>query len=405
MSNNQKYFQYANQEYWKNVEGKSTKKLFKLREFVYGVLVPDYEHPLSCVSVSNSSLSIDLWTGCAWQCRYCHVQGTVEDLVDDGKMLKKPQRRNSFTIDEIIDELIKHPFFIPHETVISIGTASTEPFAFGEVANSTFELMLAFIRRGMRNPFWIVTKNGVPKGRQEEISLITQATKVMISICWADNPNEIEPVSNDRFKYVKEAKKSGATISWYMRPLVLEWGANKQHIEQMMSYVSANYRDCIDMIVPGGLRWTEGIENGIVEIHGLSLPEIPRNDNIKSLPSEIFEFILSLGSNLFPNVPIYKNSSCALTKMLSVPSITSVQNLNSVECQQSSCSESQRKICESHLIEKLNIQQVQFILDKLGIPAKVISFDPVNGIKTEPDFNGFTYAIRNTVIKHLSLGV
>src|SRR3989344_4611088 len=148
MESKQEYFAATNFEPLVQIKGMTTGREFSLREYTYGALVPDGSHPLSSVSVSNSSLSIDLWIGCAWQCRYCHVQGTHQDLAEQGTMPRRPRRRNPFNVDQILNELVKHPFFIADETIISIGTASTEPFASGPVTESTFEIMDGFLKVG-----------------------------------------------------------------------------------------------------------------------------------------------------------------------------------------------------------------------------------------------------------------
>jgi len=333
------------------------------------------------------------------------VQGTYQDLVEHGTMPRKPQRRNSFTVDQIIDELIKHPFFIASETVISIGTASTEPFAPGQVTESTFEIMESFVRRGLKNPFWIVTKGGIPKGRKLDLARITRATRgLMISICWADNPDTIEPIRNNRFLNAEEAKEAGVTIAWYMRPIVSEWSGNPDRIEMMMLWVKKHYGNIIDMIVPGGLRWTEGIENGLVEIHKLPMPEIPRDDNVKSLPKDLVTTILSLSEDHFHGVPVYLKSSCALTKMLGLPSITSVQIFAREECESSHCPLAQRQICAQKSSRSMTAEHAQTILDNLGISAHVVRWDQNHGLVTRPDMSTFTYAIRQTVFKHLAKG-
>ena len=66
MNSKQEYFTAANSEPRVNITGMTTGREFSVREYTFGVLVPDSNHPLSCVSVSNSSLSIDLWVGCSW---------------------------------------------------------------------------------------------------------------------------------------------------------------------------------------------------------------------------------------------------------------------------------------------------------------------------------------------------
>lgn len=404
MESKQEYFAAVNSEPLVQIRGMTTGQEFSLREYTYGSLVPDKNHPLSSVSVSNSSLSIDLWVGCAWQCRYCHVQGTYQDLAEQGTMPRKPKRRNQFTVDQILNELVKHPFFVADETIISIGTASTEPFA-PAVVDSTFEIMDGFVRRGLRNPFWIVTKGGVPKGRKLDFARISNATRgLMLSLCWADNPDTIEPAHNNRFLNAEEAKEAGATIAWYMRPIVPEWSGNRDRIEMMMLWMKKHYGEVIDMIVPGGLRWTEGIENGLVEIHKLPMPNIPRDDNVKSLPQELVDSIFSLSAEHFPGIPVYLKSSCALTRMLKTPSITSVQVFARSECESSRCPLAQRRICAQGSAYNMTAERAQGILDELGIPAHVVSWDINHGLITHPEMSKFTYAVRQTVFKHLAMG-
>ena len=404
MESKQEYFEAVNSEPLVQIRGMTTGQKFSLREYTYGALMPDNNHPLSSVSVSNSSLSIDLWIGCAWQCRYCHVQGTYQDLDEQGTMPRKPKRRNQFTVDQILDELVKHPFFIAGETIISIGTASTEPFA-PAVVDSTFEIMDGFVRCGLRNPLWIVTKGGVPKGRKLDFARISNATRgLMLSLCWADNPDTIEPAHNNRFLNAEEAKEAGATIAWYMRPIVPEWSGNRDRIEMMMLWVKKHYGEVIDMIVPGGLRWTEGIENGLAEIHKLPMPNIPRDDNVKSLPQELVDSIFSLSAEHFPGIPVYLKSSCALTRMLKIPSITSVQVFARSRCETSRCPLAQRRICAQGSAYNMTAEQAQSILDDLGIPAQVVSWDINHGLVTHPEMSKFTYAVRQTVFKHLAMG-
>jgi len=393
----------ANTEPLQEIVGKTTGNIFQVRHYTYGVLVPDENHPLSCVSVSNNSISIDLWIGCSWQCRYCHVQGTFQDLMENGTMPKNPIKRSKFSINQIIDSLLEHPFFTPHKSIISIGTASTEPFANGVVCDSTFEIMNAFVERGLTNPFWIVTKNGIPKGRKKAFTKITRSNKVMISLCWAGNSRLIEPAQNNRFANIEEAKESGVTVAWYMRPITPEWGGSLENIEMMMLLVKEKYGTLIDMIVPGGLRWTEGIENGLVEIHKLPMPNIPKDDNLKSLPQELIDNIFMLGNKLFPNTPIYLKSSCALTHMIGVSSINAVQVFCESQCEASICTLKQRSICCDTSVYRMNKVVAQQILDDLGIPAEVKSWDLVNGIKTSPSLQEFSHAIRQTVFKHLAM--
>ena len=395
---------HSNIEEFVEIEGKNGRK-FVLRKNTYGVLVPDVNHPLSCVSVSNDSLSIDLWTGCSWQCRYCHVQGTHSDLRNDGRMLKIPKRRSVFSIKEIIDSLVEHPFFTPNETIISIGTASTEPFVKGPVSESTFDIMFEFIERGLKNPFWIITKAGIPRHRKQSMAKIVQSgSPLMISICWANNPNTIEPVNNNRFRGIEEAKEAGATISWHLRPIVNEWSGSERNIEMMMLWVNKNYHSMIDSIVPGGLRWTEGIEYGLEELSGIEMPKIPKKDNVKYFSPALWKKISRLSKELFPCVPLYQKSSCCMSKMLMVPSINLVQHLCKDECEESICPIEQRKICASYNYSKMDKENLKKIFDKLNLNIEPIGITDDYQLVSNPPMTDFNYAINQTVKKELAKG-
>lgn len=200
-------------------------KEYILCEYMYGVLKMDHNSPLCCVSEANNSFSIDYWKGCSFQCAYCHVQGIYEDLDENYKMYKNPIPRSRFSIEEIIDALVEHPYFEKDESIISIATSSTEPFANPKVTESTLRIMEYFSSKGYKNPFWIVTKAGIPNGISDRLKKICDnGNKIMISVCYAGNPKNIEPMNNNRFRNIETLKDTGVTVSWYLRPLVKEWG-------------------------------------------------------------------------------------------------------------------------------------------------------------------------------------
>ncbi|SDY23801.1 hypothetical protein [Thermoactinomyces sp. DSM 45892] len=395
------YFESANIETFVPVKGLRTGTEYMMREYMYAVLIPDRSHPLSCVSVSNNSFSIDLWTGCALQCSYCHVQGMVEDMQGEGKMHVKPVKRNSFTVDEIVDSLIEHPYFISDKSIISIGTSSTEPFARGEVCNSTFDLMRAFTKRGLKNPFWIVTKFGIPADKIVDFEEIAQTNKIIISLCWSNAPKEIEPARNNRFAHLEKIRHiNNISVNWYMRPLVPEWNGTVENVAYMINFVKENYSGCIDSIVPGGLRWTEGIEYGLTEARDLEMPQIIKEDNIKSMSDELWESIVEMCNESFPGVPVFYHSSCALTHALEVPSITLLQFEKPMDCGRSVCPDSQRSICTNCSISEQSVFKVQSKLDEIGIPVNVVSLDEKNlQLETTPSLDTFTPAVRQTILR------
>jgi len=389
--------QKANREDFRTIKGPRTGRSFNIRELTYGVLDTNPESPLSCVSVTNSSLSIDLWKGCSWQCSYCHAQGSMQDLDKDTlTMPDRPLARSKFSIKEIVDALKEHPFFEPDQSIISIGSSTTEPLAYKQISESTFEIMECLAEKGYKNPFWVITKAGFPIDYKNRLShIVSNGNPCMISFCWANNPKSIEPKQNNRFKNIAEAHKTGAATSWYFRPIAEGWSSDPKRLEDAFKKAS-KYADSIDMIVPGGLRWTEGIEYGVSEVRGLAMPEIAHDDNVKELSDEVWDKIFKLAAQYLPDTPVYKKSSCALSKMLNRPSINLVQLKDPIMCNSSLCPNQQRDVCRNFVLpdkKGLNTR-----LAAVGLSGICIDHISPNGeIETCPSFNKLTFALKQMV--------
>ncbi len=392
-------------------ELKENKKVIKVKnkeyllcEYMYGVLKMDHADPLSCVSEANNSFSIDYWRGCAYQCAYCHVQGIFEDLDENYRMYKKPIQRNIFNIEQIIDALIQHPYFEKNKSIISIATSSTEPFANQTVTESTMRIMEYFVELGYSNPFWIVTKAGIPNNISNRLKKICEnGNKIMVSICWAANPSIIEPAQNNRFKNVETLVGTGVTISWYLRPLVEEWGATKERLEKMIELISDKYGKYIDMIIPGGLRWTEGIEFGLKDIRGLNMPKLIKKHNEKTLSSSTEKIIVQLCNKYFPDKPVYFNSSCAISHMLERSNVALLNLFDKNICEKSICYNKCKDKCKNY---KFNLEIMQIIEKKLlsqGIKIKFLNIDFKEKINSIPAFDSFIYSEKQQIRKSIAL--
>lgn len=379
-------------------------KEYKLCEFMFGVLEMDHNSPLSCVSEANNSFSIDYWKGCAWQCAYCHVQGIYEDLDENYRMYNRPIPRSKFTIEEIIDALVIHPYFQKNISVLSIATSSTEPFANSEVTENTLRIMEYFVELGYKNPFWIVTKAGIPSGIEDRLKkIVANGNEIMISICWCDNPYQIEPVQNNRFKNIENLKNTGVTVSWYMRPLVEEWSANPEQLEQMILDVSKDYYNYIDMIIPGGLRWTEGIEFGLQDIRGLEMPNLIKEHNKKTLSNNIEDVIIKLMKKHFPGKPVYFNSSCGIAHMLKRSNVALLNIFDASICDKSICYNECKNKCKKSSFNDHELRQIENALNKEKIEICIKRIDNVNYIDSIPDFNNFSYTVKQQIKKTIAI--
>lgn len=375
---------------YESVQHPVTNHHFQLLRSTYGALSESPSDPLSAVSVANSSLSIDLWKGCPWQCAYCHVQGSRRNLDDGHVMPKKVTKHSLFSEEEVLDELVTHPFFTPHQTILSIGTSSTEPLASGEVEGSTFEILRILRERKLKNPVWIVTKNHVARKRLHEIKLFCDTGAVLVFSPTINGLNStIEPLQGDRFKNWRKVSEAGAKVALYLRPLVREWGSNEYKISEILEFFKKEMGSVMpSAIVPGGLRWTDGIDYGL-QVRGLQWPQnLPRVENGKDLDDALWHHIVQESQRLFPGVPIVHHSSCALSTILMRSDLSLVFNHATSECQESHCSPQQRGACNqanTHLREQqLGIEQN--VLEELGLLG-------ISDVKTLP------YAMRRTIQK------
>lgn len=381
-------------------------KNYVLCEYMYGVLSMNRNDPLCCVSEANNSFSIDYWKGCTYQCAYCHVQGIHEDLDENYKMYTYPRPRSKFSIEEIIDALIKHPYFKKDQSIISIATSSTEPFANSVVTESTLKIMEYFVNKGFKNPFWIVTKAGVPDGISNRLKKICEnGNDVMISFCYAGNPPEIEPMQKNRFNNIETLKETGVTTSWYLRPLVKEWGANYDNLEKMFIEVSKKYKKYIDMIVPGGLRWTEGIEFGMHIQKGKKMPKLIKEFDKKTLSEDIEQNILYLSDKYFSGKPVYFNSSCAISHMLQRNNIALLNFFKSEICNKSRCMNPCKKKCFKNTFTNFEIEVINEALKREGITIKIIEINLNNGIVSTPKFDDFNYTMKQEIKKTIARAV
>lgn len=341
-------------------------KEYTLNRNTFAALSNNLRDPLSLVSLSNSSFSIDMWKGCKYDCAYCHVQGCYNNLID-GSMNYIPVRKTSFSEEDVVNKLIKYKHFHANESLISIATSSTEPFANKDVTDSTIELMEQFINLGYFNPFWIVTKGGVILHNQmmRIKRLIDKGAIIIVSICWTNNDSRIEPIFLDRFSFAKELDSIGVHLNWYMRPLVREWNASPSNLEFIMKHVAENDYP-IKSIIAGGLRWTSGIEFGIEGLHNYKLPKLIIDDNKKTLDDDIIQNIISLHKKYLPTIPLFFKSSCCISYALKIPNINHVELFEDNYCKLSYCPFEQSSICFANHLDEATIDDLNKILKDSG---------------------------------------
>lgn len=201
---------------------------------------------------------------------------------------------------------------------------------------------------------------------------------MIISICWANNDNIIEPFVSDRFANIDLLKDcKNISLNWYPRPLVREWSNNFDYLDEMFRKISSKYADQIDSIIPGGLRWTEGIEYGMTEVRDLSLPSnvSSASRHSKTLTDSDFVYICKLAEKYFPETPLYKHSSCELSQVLNTNNICLTNFLKVKDCKMSICTERQRELCQ--MSRDYSLAEINQELNRRGIEISIkeVHFD------------------------------
>ena len=171
----------------------------------------------------------------------------------------------------------------------------------------------------------------------------------------------------------------------------------------MFKSISEKYYDYIDMIVPGGLRWTEGIEFGLKDMRKLEMPDLVKENNKKTLSNEIETCIIELCNKYFPNKPVYFNSSCAISHMLNRTNIAMLNIFDKSICYKSICKNKCFEKCKNICFDKDDLEYYQEELKKQGFNIKLLSIDFNNKIKSIPDFNSFSYAEKQQIRKTIAL--
>ena len=289
----------------------------------YGALSQDERDPLSRVSVANSSFSCDPFRGCPLRCAYCTVTSVARDVdcsrADSGFPFSHRSRPDLlFPGRQLAEALMTHPAFIPDKSIVSIGTASTEAF-LPHVERHTWGIMRAFLKAGLKNPFWIVMKSGVREGLADRWAvrinkLVAHGNPVVLSVSYSGCPPEIEPYQGDRFRGIRKLKAAGARISLHLRPVLAGINDSRSCLERALDAGL----DVIENVCAGGLRRDLGVEIAWTHINGLDPNWLPQ-DRQKFLPDGYLERVQQHLADRNVSIPVFLRSSEALSHLLGVP--------------------------------------------------------------------------------------
>lgn len=302
------------------------------KETIAPLVPPDYISDTlqseSPIGLTTSWLTANIFEGCSCNCIYCfrHRWCTAS----------YPQQ--IISVKEAFELLISHEKFLPHYTPITVNVASTDSL-LPEVIESTLSLIKMFEQNGYRNPFGVVSKIG-PNGETIEFLCSLKNVRPVLIISYSGMPKRIEPVSaKNRINAIKQAKQRKLSVILMYKPIVQGWNDSTKTISKVFS-TAGKY---VDAIVFGGLRLDNQIAASIKK-SGVSLPyPIPKKWGEKELPIETINKLYAIHNRVCPDVPIYRHTSCALSKILQISNYNMLYKVSRLDC--TTCPQDQYHIC------------------------------------------------------------
>lgn len=298
----------------------------------FGALSQDAKNPLSRVCVANSSFSLEPVRGCPMGCSYCIVGGDLRNLGLENNKVSTKETRNFKSLyprkpevifpGEVLSKaLIKHPAFIKNDSVISIATGSSEAFIPISEAE-TWAAMKYFSDKGLKNPFWIVTKRGIPDNLlsvwlKRFTFLRKKGIKIIISITYSNAPSWVEPYQHDRFRNFDKIKNVGVYVSQHIRPIIRGINDDKKSLEKALE----NSYGLVESVCVGGLRKDPSVMLAWKFAKGLDpnlLPDIQTGDRNKDLTEGTIELVEEIIREKRYKIPVFSKSSHVISQALKI---------------------------------------------------------------------------------------
>jgi len=278
----------------------------------------------------DSWLSVDPIIGCRIDCQYCFMQVT-------GWTGVRPERL--FTVPEIVDALVSHRYFIPHQTVLAFGN-QTDPF-LAENIDYTSSFFDALEKRELRNPTVAVTKKRIPEDFLDMAGGLRHPRPVFF-ISHSGLPKTIERGVNPRENQdnLRNLSERGMCVVHYWRPLTTKNGTD-QALTEVLDLV-APYANASVYI---GLKVTPALSDVYNRNPDLRLPQEQQGRYGDYIPEGVEERLRMLAAAKHPDYPLFKHASCATSYVLRMPDYTATLYRDPI-CKGSNCPVRQRAICE-----------------------------------------------------------
>lgn len=342
-------------------------------------------------------LQLNPFLGCNCGCLYC-FRNDAEGGLTDFYFGKKPTQIMS--VNETIDRLEKHPWFVPNVTQIGINTSSTEAF-LPTVKETTFALIDEIIRRGYKNDIVLISKWYLS---EEDIKRLDfYENDILLFLTYTANYENVEPVTGtvevkrkkfEQIKYLNRTSK----LKWahYYRPIAQGWNDSEEQILEALEFGANSTASVL-----GGLKMLTNMD----QIAQNSCIPVPKGDfrsrAYKFLSPDLLEKIINIYEKKGYTQILVGDQSCGITVLKSAynHAVANVEGLqmydnyydksNDIQLNRSDnnfrkgcfgrCNPEQMELCcRGNANSKEN--EIRSLLYKLGINSKniIISSDGIH---------------------------
>ncbi len=300
------------------------------------------------VEYLKTYLSLNSIAGCPVGCKYCFLSPLGISPAKPTKIIEE---------SELVNKLLNSPYFIPGETILSLNNR-TEPFFNGFTKESTFKILDLLNQNGLNNPTTITTKGGISKGDVSYLDSLDNL-KLFLIVTYNGLPKEVEPLDHkiqlDTMINLKRNTKK-VNIFHQFRPIIVRYNDSHEKIHEVLS-VAQKYCDCS---IFAGLRLNESMRKRM-EKEGLDIKMNLSPEHKYIFPTFVNQ-IMKIASDEYPDHPIFRHTSCALSWRLSISDFNA--HWSKGQCHSNCynyrrCNEERGKPNEKRvkeLLEKLNLK-------------------------------------------------
>lgn len=288
----------------------------------------DYDY--KPIAYHDSWISVDPIIGCQLSCKYCFLQMNEWTR-------KKPSVL--FTITETVNMLLANKYFIPHKSIVCFGNR-TDAFL-----PSNVDFTLGFLKelegRQLRNTVVFVTKKMIPISFMSE-SNKCEYIKVLFCLSYSGLPNNIERGVNTnevRMNFLNLSKNKLNVIHFW-RP-ILRRNGTPEKVKQMLDFVTQHSIASVFI----GLKLHPNLIATYKAFGFLDVPENVYNCYGDYIPSEVENLIRSTAAINYPDYPLYRHTSCAVSLSLSIADYNATVYRKEI-CNNSNCPTYHRRKCE-----------------------------------------------------------